>query len=93
MYGMINLRMPKRSIDAVRKTVTLARKHAHAISALVGEGQFSAFVDEAVAERLQHVRIDEWLAKQEARFGPIPEKVRRKAEKAWADAWRSTAER
>ena len=71
--------MPKRSIDAVRKTITLARKHADAISALVGDGEFSAFVDEAIAERLQHLRLDEWLAEQDAKFGPVPEKVRRKA--------------
>lgn len=46
--------------------MTLARKHADAISALVGEGEFSAFVDEAIAERLQHTRIDEWLSQREA---------------------------
>ena len=85
--------MPKRSIDAVRKTITLARKHADAISALVGDGEFSAFVDEAIAERLQHLRIDEWLAEQEAKFGPIPDDMRRKAEKVWTDVWRSTAAR
>lgn len=85
--------MPKRAIDAVRKTITLARKHADAISALVGEGEFSAFVDEAIADRLQHLRIDEWLAQREAEFGPIPPEARRKANQTWAAFLRSTVER
>jgi hypothetical protein len=85
--------MSKRSINAVRRTITIARKHADAISALVGEGRFSAFVDEAVGERLQHLRLDEWFAQREAEFGPIPADTRRKARLAWAAFLRSTAAR
>ena len=71
----------------------MAREHADAISALVGEGHFSEFVDEAVAVRLQHARIDQLLAEMDAEYGPVPDDIRKKAEKAWARLSRSIAAR
>lgn len=68
-----------------RKTVTLPPDMEAAIDVLVGRGQFSAFVQQALAHELQRENIARRLDEQEAARGgaPLDRDSVRFAERAW----------
>jgi hypothetical protein len=66
-----------------RRTITIRPETGKAIDALVGPRKFSAFVQAALDHELQRERIDQWLAEQEAAYGPLNAKDLEFAEKAW----------
>ncbi len=47
---------------------------------VAGAGGISAFVNEAVRQQLQAVRLRRLLDEMEAQFGPIPEEIRREVD-------------
>lgn len=53
--------------------------------ALAGERGFSRFVNDAVAQRLQAIRIEALYAEFVERTGPVPDDVRREVAAAWDD--------
>lgn len=67
----------------VKKSVAFDENVAREAMALAGEGNFSAFVNGVVAQRLQRARIKRMLDEMEAEFGPIPEEVRAEARRQW----------
>ena len=67
----------------VKRSITLSRAHDTAVRRLVGPREYSSFVDEAVGQRLQRMRLAEWLRDAEARSGPIPQEIQEEVEAAW----------
>lgn len=55
------------------------------IQGMVGDRKFSAFVQEALAEKLQRERIEGWLKEREAERGgkPLGQEAILFAERAW----------
>lgn len=53
--------------------------------ALAGERGFSRFVNDAVAQRLQAIRIETLYAEHVARSGPVPSEIRREVAAEWDD--------
>jgi Arc/MetJ-type ribon-helix-helix transcriptional regulator len=72
-------------MGTVKVSVTLDEKRVAEIKALVGEGGFSRYVDEALMLRLQHDGILQFFAELDEEFGPVPddiqEQVRKESEK------------
>ena len=58
-------------------SVTLQSKVADELRRVAGRRGVSAFVNEAVRQRLQAARLRKLLDEMEAEEGPIPEDVRR----------------
>jgi hypothetical protein len=67
----------------VKKSVAFDESVARQAMEFAGEGNFSAFVNDVVAQRLQQIRIAKMLDEFEAEFGPIPDEVRLEAERQW----------
>ena len=69
----------------VRRTITLPPEVAGEISALVGERQFSGFVQHALQNELQRERLAAWLDERvAARKGePLAESAKAFARNSW----------
>jgi hypothetical protein len=59
-----------------KKTVTLEEQLAETASELAPGGNFSAFVNEAVRDKVRRVRMGEYLVRAAGELGPVPESVR-----------------
>jgi hypothetical protein len=72
-------------VGFARRTITLPPALDDAVSAIAGPRGFSAFVQEAVAQRLQRERIAEWLDERLAARGgePLPAEAVEFARRAW----------
>jgi hypothetical protein len=73
---MLMLAKEKLSLTLDHDLVEAARKR-------VGRRGFSAYLNEALAYRLQREGIEEYLAHQEREKGPIPPEVQAAVEKAF----------
>lgn len=51
--------------------------------AAVGPRGLSAFVNEALGLRLQHIRLAKYLAELDAEFGPVPPEVMEEVRREW----------
>lgn len=61
-----------RTDTAHRKhSVTLPTETSDAVTALVGKGEFSAYVAKATARQLERDALAEALARMEAQHGPV----------------------
>lgn len=69
----------------VKKSVAFEESVAREAIEIAGEGNFSAFVNELVAARLQQIRIRKLLDEMDAEFGPVPEEIRREVTAQWAE--------
>lgn len=67
-------------MSTVKVSVTLDAARVEEAKRLVGERQFSRFVDEAVALRLQRMRLARLETELEAEHGPIPDAAMREVE-------------
>lgn len=56
-----------------------------AVQQRVGRGEFSQYVTEAVARRLEVDLLEELAALLEAEYGPVPERFLAEAGAAWPD--------
>jgi hypothetical protein len=67
-------------------SLTLSQKAVREARRKAGKRGLSAYVDDALKLKLQHERIDAWLADAERTHGPIPQDVQRKVDREWAEA-------
>ena len=67
----------------LKKSVAFDEKVGREALEVAGEGGFSRFVNDAVAQRLQQIRIKTLLAEMDAEFGPVPEEIRREVAAEW----------
>lgn len=71
---------------STRISVTLERKVADELRRVAGPCGVSAFVNEAVKQRLQAIRLRRLLDELEQEHGPIPAAVQAEVDKpAWPD--------
>jgi hypothetical protein len=61
-------------------SVTLESKVAAELRAVAGRRGVSAFVNDAVRQRLQAVRVQEMLDRMDAEAGPIPADIQRQVD-------------
>ena len=61
-------------------SVTLEQEVLAELRQTVGRRGLSAFVNEAVRQRLQAARLQKLMAEQEQEHGPIPEEVQRRVD-------------
>jgi hypothetical protein len=73
----------------VRRSVSLERDVDALAHELVGDANFSAFVNEAMREKAQQIRMQHLLDDLDAEYGPIDSKTKKKAEALWQSASRS----
>lgn len=71
---------------ARKVSVSMPEDLSAAIQERVGRGEFSRYVTEAVARRLEQERLAELVAEYEAEHGPVPEELLAEAEASWPDA-------
>jgi hypothetical protein len=64
-------------MSTVKVSTTLDAESVAEAKGRVGERGFSRFLNEALAMRLQRVRLEELLAEMAEEHGPIPEEARR----------------
>ena len=64
-------------------SVTLDADLVAEIKTEVGERGFSAYLNDSVKRRRQHERLRRYLRELDEEFGPVPDDVRRQAEKEW----------
>jgi hypothetical protein len=68
----------------VRKvSVSMPEELAEAVRSRTGAGGFSRYVADAVQEQVRLDLLDELSAELEAKFGPIPDEIRRQTRKTW----------
>ncbi len=67
----------------VKKSVAFEERVAREAMEVAGEGNFSAFVNDVVAQRLQRIRIKQLLDEMDEEFGPIPDDVQAEARRQW----------
>ena len=48
-----------------------------------GEGRFSAYLNETIRRRRHYERLRRYLRELDDEFGPVPDEVRRQAEREW----------
>ncbi len=72
----------------LKKSVSFDVQVAREALERAGEQRFSRFVNDAVAQHLQRLRIQELLEDLEAEHGPIPEDVARSVDQEWIRASR-----
>jgi hypothetical protein len=77
----------------VRRSVSLDRDVDALAHELVGNTNFSAFVNEAVRQKAQSMQMLRLLGDLDAEFGPVNKAAKRKAEELWRTASRSTRAR
>jgi hypothetical protein len=61
----------------VKLSVTLEQSVANELREITGRRGVSAFVNDAVRQRLQAIRVRRLLNEMEAEVGPIPDEVQR----------------
>ena len=81
---------PKTRTTVVRRSVSLERDVDALAHQLVGDANFSAFVNEAMRAKAQQVQMQRLLDDLDAEYGPIDNKTKKKAEALWQTASRST---
>ena len=70
----------------IKISVALDPKVAAELRQVVGPGRISAFVNDAVRQKLQAVRLRRMLDAMEAEAGPIPPEVRKRVDALpWPD--------
>lgn len=75
-----------RPLGRARKiSVSMPEELTAAVQQRVGRGEFSQYVTEAVARRLELDLLDELASLLEAEHGPVPEKFLAEAGAAWPD--------
>ncbi|WP_017595269.1 hypothetical protein [Nocardiopsis potens] len=72
---------------ATRVSLSLPEGTAEAIRERIGKREFSAFVAEAVERELRGRILDEYLADQECRYGPVSDQARKQAEEIFDEAF------
>lgn len=77
----------------IRRSVSLELDVDALAHELVGEANFSAFVNEAIREKAQQIQMQRLLDDLDAEFGEIDDDVKAKAEALWQTASRSTPAR
>jgi hypothetical protein len=75
-------------MPVLKKSVAFEESVGREALARAGERGFSRFVNDAVAQRLQALRIAELLADLEAEHGPVPAEVAAAVEAEWDVATR-----
>jgi hypothetical protein len=75
-------------VAVVKKSVAFDAAVAREAVALAGEGGFSRFVNDLVAQRLQAIRIEKMLAEMDAEFGPVPPEIAAEVDAEWDAALR-----
>jgi hypothetical protein len=99
MATMKRTRAPKKKArrgsaeTVVRRSVSLDPALDKLAHDLVGDTNFSAFVNEAVRQRVQRMQMLKLLGDLDREFGPVGEKEQKKAEELWQTASRSTRAR
>jgi len=73
-------------------SVTLDEKLVAEIKTEVGEGGFSAYLNDALVRRRQRERFRELERELTAEFGPVPDEVREQVRKEWDELDRRPAE-
>lgn len=68
---------------AMKKSVAFDPSVGEEALAVAGERGFSRFVNDAVAQRLQAMRIEQLYADFTRRHGPVAEDVRREVAAEW----------
>lgn len=71
---------------SVKVSVSMPRGVVDEIKQRVGPREFSGYLTEAAARRLELDRLDDLLASLEKTHGPVPDDLLREAEAAWPDA-------
>jgi hypothetical protein len=66
-----------------KKSVAFDEDVAREAEERAGERGFSRFVNDAVAQRLQALRVGELYAEYETRNGPVPESTRNDVAAEW----------
>ncbi|MGH3940863.1 MAG: hypothetical protein ACRDTG_19945 [Pseudonocardiaceae bacterium] len=75
-----------RPLGRARKiSISMPEELTAAVQQRVGRGEFSQYVTEAVARRLELDLLDELAALLEAEHGPVPERFLTEAAAAWPD--------
>lgn len=75
-----------RPLGRARKiSVSMPEELTAAVQQRVGRGQFSQYVTEAVARRLELDLLDELASLLEGEHGPVPERFLAEAGAAWPD--------
>jgi Arc/MetJ-type ribon-helix-helix transcriptional regulator len=64
-------------------SVTLDADLVAEIKTELGEGRFSAYLNETIRRRRQYERLRRYLRELDDEFGPVPDEVRRQAEREW----------
>jgi hypothetical protein len=75
-----------RHAGTVKRSFTISRELDERAHDLVGVRGYSALVNEALREKLQSEATKSIIAAYEAKHGPIPEELRRRARKKIRDA-------
>jgi len=74
----------------IRRSVSLDRDVDALAHELVGEANFSSFVNEAMREKAQQIQMTRLLDDLEAEFGEVDDATKEKANQLWQIASRST---
>jgi hypothetical protein len=77
----------------IRRSVSLDRDVDALAHELVGEANFSSFVNDAMREKAQQIQMTRLLDDLDAEYGPIDDATKEKADKLWQIASRSTRAR
>ena len=73
-------------------SVTLDSDLVAEIKSEIGEGGFSAYLNDSLVRRRQHERLRRYLRELDEEFGPVPGDVRQRVEKEWNEFERRAAE-
>jgi hypothetical protein len=77
----------------IRRSVSLDRDVDALAHELVGEANFSSFVNDAMREKAQQIQMTRLLDDLDADFGEIDDATKEKANRLWRTASRSTRAR
>lgn len=72
-------------MTVLKKSVAFDEKVGREAVEVAGEGGFSRFVNDAVAWRLQQIRLQTLFDEWDQELGPVPDEVRREVAAQWAD--------
>ena len=71
-------------VSVVKRSVAFSESVAAEIESRAGARGFSRFVNEALEQYLQSLRINDMYEDHVREFGPVPEEVRREVADQWA---------
>jgi hypothetical protein len=77
----------------IRRSVSLDRDVDALAHELVGEANFSSFVNDAMREKAQQIQMTRLLDDLDSDFGEIDDATKEKANRLWRTASRSTRAR